>query len=208
MRKLDPAKFDRKRDDILRAAERCFAKKGLTAGSTAAICAEAGIGPGHLYHYFENKSAIILALAESSLAQKTALISKAVAAENSITAALEAIIDAYLEIVTRPEPTLLFDVLAEAPRRSDVASTLREHSALVHRMIADLLVEGQRTAEIDPEIDPDARALVFLVLLDGLKALAVRGLDARSALLELKHAFLRPLAATKSNAEAERLNLA
>lgn len=198
MRKLDPEKFDRKREDILRAAERCFLREGLTAGSTTAICAEAGISPGHLYHYFENKSAIILALAESSLAQKTALISEAMATRKSVVGALEAIMDAYLEMATRPEPTLLFDVLAEAPRRSDVALSLREHSAQVHRLIVNLLAEGQRTAEIDADVDANIRAAAFLGLLDGLKALAVRGLNARSASVEMKRAFLHPLAATQA----------
>ena len=68
MRTLDPVKHDEKRQEILAAATRCIGRDGFRGASTADICAEAGISPGHLSHYFPSKEAIVSAMAEASLA--------------------------------------------------------------------------------------------------------------------------------------------
>jgi len=55
MRKVEEAKHDEKRRQILKAAKRCFIRHGFRGASISDICAEARISPGLLYHYFENK---------------------------------------------------------------------------------------------------------------------------------------------------------
>jgi len=72
MRKVDPVKHEKKRRDILEAAARCFARDGFRGASTADICAEAKISPGHLYHYFASKEAIMGAMAEAKLGEAAA----------------------------------------------------------------------------------------------------------------------------------------
>src|SRR5260221_11274361 len=69
MRKVDPVKHEKKRQDILEAAGRCFVRDGFRGASTSDICAEAKISPGHLYHYFASKEAIMAAMAEANLDQ-------------------------------------------------------------------------------------------------------------------------------------------
>src|SRR5215467_9131451 len=59
MRRLDPVKHEEKRQEILAAAKACFARDGFLGISIADICQEAGISPGHLYHYFDSKDAIL-----------------------------------------------------------------------------------------------------------------------------------------------------
>src|ERR1700742_3474694 len=67
MRTLDPVRHAEKRQEILGAAPRCIARAGLQGASTADICREAGISPGHLYHYFASKEEILTALTASGL---------------------------------------------------------------------------------------------------------------------------------------------
>ncbi len=67
MRKVDPVKYEEKRRDILQAAMQCFVRDGFRGASISDICAAAGISPGHLYHYFPGKEAIIGAMAETRL---------------------------------------------------------------------------------------------------------------------------------------------
>ena len=62
MRKVDPVKHGGKRAEILAAAERCFGRSGFYRATIAQICDEAAISPGHLYHYFASKEAIIAAI--------------------------------------------------------------------------------------------------------------------------------------------------
>lgn len=63
MRTVDPVRHEERRRKILEAAKRCFARDGLWGASVSGICAEVGISPGHLYHYFKGKEAILSAIA-------------------------------------------------------------------------------------------------------------------------------------------------
>src|SRR3954447_17841383 len=58
----DPV-LDRK-SQILEAAILCFARRGFDLTSMHDISAEAGISVGLIYRYFENKEAVISALAD------------------------------------------------------------------------------------------------------------------------------------------------
>src|ERR1700736_5705760 len=69
MRKIDPVKHEEKRQEILEAAGRCFARKGFQGATISDICSEAKISPGHLYHYFASKEAIVSAMAEARITQ-------------------------------------------------------------------------------------------------------------------------------------------
>ena len=65
MRKIDPARQQERRRQILAAAAECFAENGFHATSTAQICARAGMSPGNLFHYYASKAEIIEALIAS-----------------------------------------------------------------------------------------------------------------------------------------------
>ena len=53
-----------RRAQILDAAISCFAKRGFHQASMHDISAEAGISVGLIYRYFENKEAVISAMAD------------------------------------------------------------------------------------------------------------------------------------------------
>ena len=53
-----------RREQIMEAALRVFAKKGFTGASNKDIAKEAGITPGLIYHYFESKEALLKAIYE------------------------------------------------------------------------------------------------------------------------------------------------
>src|SRR5438552_15614867 len=60
---MDATSLDR-RSQILDAALVCFAKRGFHQTSMHDISAEAGISVGLIYRYFENKEAVISAMAD------------------------------------------------------------------------------------------------------------------------------------------------
>ena len=53
-----------RRDEILVAAQTCFARSGFHQTSMQEICTEAGMSPGNLYRYFRSKEDIIAGIAE------------------------------------------------------------------------------------------------------------------------------------------------
>jgi len=66
----EPTTLDR-RTQILEAAVVCFAKRGFHQASMHDISAEAGISVGLIYRYFQNKEAVIAAMAGMFLALLT-----------------------------------------------------------------------------------------------------------------------------------------
>ena len=51
-----------RREQIMEAALRVFAKKGFAGASNKDVADEAGITPGLIYHYFESKEALLKAI--------------------------------------------------------------------------------------------------------------------------------------------------
>lgn len=52
----------RRRAQLLKAAQRVFTRKGFHAASVADVVAEAGVSQGTVYHYFDSKEALLLAV--------------------------------------------------------------------------------------------------------------------------------------------------
>ena len=67
MPKLSPLRLETRRQAILEAAERAFARDGFHGTSMQAICREAGISPGTLYLYFPSKDDVFKALVEQRI---------------------------------------------------------------------------------------------------------------------------------------------
>jgi len=60
-----PKVVDDRREQIIEAAMHVFAQKGYARATTKDIASAAGITPGLIYHYFENKEALLKAIIEA-----------------------------------------------------------------------------------------------------------------------------------------------
>src|SRR6266568_3084178 len=60
-----PKIVEDRREQIIDAAISVFARKGFSRTINSDIAREAGITPGLIYHYFENKGALLQAIAET-----------------------------------------------------------------------------------------------------------------------------------------------
>ncbi|HIE38018.1 MAG TPA: TetR/AcrR family transcriptional regulator [Anaerolineales bacterium] len=58
-----------RREQILKAAAALFAEKGYQRATVKEIAARAGVAPGTIYLYFENKRDLLLAIADRLIAQ-------------------------------------------------------------------------------------------------------------------------------------------
>ncbi|HEY4249788.1 MAG TPA: TetR/AcrR family transcriptional regulator [Roseomonas sp.] len=198
MRTVDPVRHAERRQGILEAAGRCFVRDGFRGASISGICAEAGISPGHLYHYFPSKEAILAALAEARMEQVAAQFARIMAAPDVVEALLAAM-DAARARHRRDGAgghAVLFDLLAESVRNPALAQILRSHSATMRRLLADVIRQGQVHGTIDPGLPPEPTAGVLMSVIDGARTLPLRDpkLDAEASLGLLKTLITRFLA--------------
>ncbi len=173
MRKVDPVKHAEKRQQILEAAGRCFARDGFHGATTAAICAEAGISPGHLYHYFASKEAIIEALVDANL-KRVAERFGAAAGTSGVVATLASEVEQKKLKRVRGARSVLLDIFAEADRNPAMAEVIRKHSRGLLTLTADLVRKGQDSGEIDKTLDADGVAIVLMSVIDGTKMIGIR----------------------------------
>ncbi|MDI3561565.1 TetR/AcrR family transcriptional regulator [Bradyrhizobium sp. Arg816] len=191
LRKVDPVKHEQKRGEILGAAIRCFIRDGFRGASTTDICTEAGISPGHLYHYFPSKVAIIEAMIDLGLARSTEKFEKILAAPDVIEALLVDIEETSLRF--RPAQILNLDGLAEAARNPEFAEIIERHTRAVRRMWSDFLRQAQDRGRVDPGLDPDATANILIALIDGSRAMPIRNpkLDIKQSVEHLRTMLVR-----------------
>lgn len=172
-RTLDVNKHQEKSRQILEAAGRCFVRDGFRGASTTDICKEAKISPGHLYHYFPSKEAIVEALAEDRL-QSIATTFATVAEEEDILEALLSRIHEGFAKTYRPNVLFNVEMLAEASRNPSIAKILQRYTQRMRDLLADRLRQGQRRGQIDQMLDPTLVATILLGVVDGVRGMAIK----------------------------------
>jgi TetR/AcrR family transcriptional regulator, transcriptional repressor of aconitase len=86
---------ERRREEILAAAQRCFAEHGYEGATVAKLEKESGLSRGAIFNYFENKEALFIELAARTSQRVTD-----VWFEQGLRAALDAIVTMDVEWLT------------------------------------------------------------------------------------------------------------
>jgi len=171
------AKPDR-RQTILDAAERCFARAGFHQASMNEICVEAGMSPGNLYRYFPSKEAIIAGIAERSRAEAAESFS-AVSAAPDFFAGLRQL--AHHHFIERGEEklALCIETLAESRRNPAIAQLSAEIDRDIRTHIESMLRSAAARGEIASDLDFTAVATMLMVMADGMTWLRASDPDAK-----------------------------
>jgi len=172
MRKVDPAKYEEKRRRILRAAHGCFRRDGFRGASISDICAAAKMSPGHLYHYFESKEAIIKALIGSRVEEGAAFFAKLTESADLPTG-LSMLMRQRLKRLRAHRFSLLLEMSAESAHDPSIAAVVRGAERGTRELLSRLIRRGQEGGRIDRELDPDIAATVLANIFFGLNQLAV-----------------------------------
>ena len=200
MRKRDPIKHEEKRRQILEVAECCFLRDGFRGASISDICAEAQMSPGHLYHYFKSKEAIVRDLTELHL-QRVASRFEEMTAKTNVLEAFLSEIDVWRKKKAKRNPALICEVVAEASRNPAIAEILQRRTQALRDILAGFLREGQQREQIDRQLDPDLTAAVVLSVVDAIDGLAMKDdekfnpVEAMDLLRTMFARFLTPQAA-------------
>ena len=167
MPKLKPDTQRARRENILDAAEICFARSGIHRCTMHEICKEAGISPGALYVYFASKEDLIAGLAErdrSEFQERFAPISEA----TDILGALRTIGDQYFVDEPTYKSLMCIEIGVESTRNEKVGEIYRSVDAHVYGSLRELFERLQQQGRIAPDLDTATLVELVAVIGDGM----------------------------------------
>jgi TetR/AcrR family transcriptional regulator, repressor for uid operon len=195
---IDSSNADR-RTQILEAALVCFAKRGFHQTSMHDISGEAGISVGLIYRYFENKEAVISAMADRHKKEITEMLERARQAP-SLLESLEILFTAHCcEDAPQVVSAFVVDLYAEASRNPHVADLVRDVLETSMGGVRDLIARAPEVQNTGNNLTPDDLAeLIFAVargmlMLDVLRPQEMTAAERRTRQLEVTRRLWRLL---------------
>ena len=171
MPKVKPETLAARREQVLRAAETCFARQGFHQTTIQDVIRESGLSAGCIYSYFASKEDLIQAIGEDRHTRDHALLSFKDKEADPLES-LRAIARAFLGDLQKEQGLrtrrVALQLWAEALRddviREQVASGIRRPIAV----IVKLLRHGQRLGVIDAAINPQTVARTMVAMFQGI----------------------------------------
>lgn len=195
-----------RRTQILEAAILCFARKGFHETSMHDISAEAGISVGLIYRYFENKEAVIGAMADRHKSEIHAVLERARQAP-TLLESLEIMFTAHCcENSPQVLSAFVVDLYAEAARNPQVADLVRDILQTAMNGVTDLIARSPEMVNPTHDLKPQELAeLIFAVargmlMRDVLQPQEMTAAERRARQLEVARRLWRLLFKTESEA--------
>lgn len=167
MPKITAHRQTERRDRILDAAERCFARSGFQGATMAEICADAGVSAGGAYLYFRSKEDLIAGITERDrerIADDFARLGEA----PDFLAALDGLAQHYLVDEPPYRRILFMEIAAAATRNPAVAEQWRRIDRVIRETFKKALVAQIAAGRIRPRYDLDAIAAMIVAIGDGM----------------------------------------
>ena len=188
-----------RRSQILDAALVCFAKRGFHQASMHDISAEAGISVGLIYRYFENKEAVISAMADRHKEEIGDMLERARQAQ-TLLESLEILFTAHCcEDEPRVISAFVVDLYAEASRNPPVADLVRDVLQTAMDGVTELIARAPETQNATHGLSPTELAeLIFAVargmlMFDVLRPQQMTAAERRERQLEVTRRLWRLL---------------
>jgi AcrR family transcriptional regulator len=163
-----------RRQEILAAALRCFARNGFHSTTIADIVRESSVSQGTFYLYFETKDDVIAALADDR-SQSDALINAIASAEADPVVGLTILFDLHGRTLgdaqRADERRVTIQGWAEALRNDAIRQRLVANTSRVEQEIARLIERGQCTGRFRADAEPHGVARTLMALFRGLTLL-------------------------------------
>ena len=157
-----------RRTQILDAALVCFAKRGFHQASMHDISAEAGISVGLIYRYFENKEAVISAMADRHKKEIGEVLERARQAP-TLLESLEILFTAHCcEDAPQVVSAFVVDLYAEASRNPRVAELVRDVCETTRSGVTDLIARSPEVQNAPRDLTPRQIAELIFAVNDGM----------------------------------------
>lgn len=167
MPKLKPETQNARREHILDAAERCFARTGFHRTTMQDICKVASVSPGALYVYFDSKEALIAGITERDRAEFAEQFAKVAEADDLIEA-LKSLGDYYMRDDRAHKGPLCVEIGLEGLRNARIGEIFRHFDREVFDQFQRLFQRLKDEGRIAPALDIAATTVAFSVIADGM----------------------------------------
>jgi len=185
----DTDRSEARRQQILAAAAACVRRHGFHGASMAVISKTAGMSVGHIYHYFENKEAIIAAIVHQDVEDLLTLFEEIGQSDDILDAMIGRADHGFHCHIDPDFAALALEIAAEAARNPKVAAIVQaadqtKRQAVIHLLRKGLAARGRPTTDAELETRLDGIAAMF----DGFSMRIVRNpsLDREAALLTVR----------------------
>ena len=172
MPKVTEAHSAARRQQIIDAAYRCFARKGFHQATMRDIYAEANLSPGAVYHYFDSKDAIIQASFEFDFQRSLALFDAAIASDDPLKA-LHDLLDFFFRGLEGAAALGAGPVnvqgWGEALVNPPLLATIRRVLDGYLDSLSQIIGRAQALGQIDQSLDPRSVGRMLLSLYYGLE---------------------------------------
>jgi TetR/AcrR family transcriptional regulator len=148
---------------ILQAAEKLFAQQGYDGVSMRSIALEAGVSKANIYHHFESKESLYLAILKSSTAETAQLIEQLAGSEGRFEERLVEFAKAHLEHLFHRKNAAKVILHEAFSGDADSSRKLSEDvfGRIYHRM-TEIMQAGQDAGVLRKDLDP---ALCVILLM-------------------------------------------
>lgn len=169
-----------RRRQVLDAAAQCFRTHGFHGASMAQISRAAGMSVGHIYHYFENKEALIGAIVQNHLESMLAMMDSVERAGPDSDILMRLVTSVEVGVSQYYDPgiaALMLEGTSEGARNPKVAAMLREADEIARLRFRDVLRRGSCKHADLGEAELDSLVFAIKCLFEGLWVRTVRQPD-------------------------------
>lgn len=160
---------DTRRAQILAAASDCFRAYGFHGASIARISETSGMSAGHIYHYFENKEAIIEAIVLQDVEQLMVMFDELRTEQDMQHALLECAEQGIAEKLDAQAAGLQIEIMSEAARNPRIAAVVRDADRSSLTRVTDIIRNLRRAAgHTDSDAALTAMADTLAAMFEGL----------------------------------------
>lgn len=162
---------DERREQILQAALKVFARRGMVAAKISDIATEAGLSHGLVYHYFKSKEEVFFTLVKKASQASTLLIDYAQQQEGPPLLKLRWMTQMILQSIAG-DGAYLFFIMIQAFTSDAIPEEVQQmldndFASSAIKATLPLIIAGQQTGEFLQD-DPVQLAGLYYSLIQGL----------------------------------------
>jgi TetR/AcrR family fatty acid metabolism transcriptional regulator len=157
-----------KKELIINAAIKVFAKKGFYTANVSDVAKLAGVADGTIYLYFKNKDDLLISLFETKMEEVLQQFSNYLNAESTPEKKLRRFIHLYFQMIEEdPELAEVFQV--ELRQSSKFLKDYHNQKFIDFlNLIGNIIYEGQKTGQFRPDINIHNMKIIIFGALDEL----------------------------------------